>query len=46
MKNLKGIEISQHSVTELVYKTFIMQKLLHVFTERFCQDPLENYFCE
>ena len=39
----EGLKITVHSVIELV--TFlIMHKVSYVLTERFCQDPLENYF--
>ena len=39
----KGLKITVHSVIELV-KFLIMHKVSYVLTERFCQDPLENYF--
>ena len=39
----KGLKITVHSVIELV-KFLIIDKVLYVLTERFCQDPLENYF--
>ena len=39
----EGLKITVHSVIELV--TFlIMHKVSYVLTERFGQDPLENYF--
>ena len=39
----EGLKITVHSVIELV--TFlIMHKVSYLLTERFCQDPLENYF--
>ena len=39
----EGLKITVHSVIKLV--TFlIMHKVSYVLTERFCQDPLENYF--
>ena len=39
----EGLKITVHSVIEFV--TFlIMHKVSYVLTERFCQDPLENYF--
>ena len=39
----KGLKITVHSVIELV-KFLITDKVLYLLTERFCQDPLENYF--
>ena len=39
----EGLKITVHSVIELV-KFLIMHKVLYMLTERFCQDPLENYF--
>ena len=39
----EGVKITVHSVIELV-KFLIMHKVSYVLTERFCQDPLENYF--
>ena len=39
----KGLKITVHSVIELV-KFLIIDKVLYLLTERFCQDPLENYF--
>ena len=38
-----GVKITVHSVIELV-KFLIIHKVSYVLTERFCQDPLENYF--
>ena len=34
---------TEQSVIELV-KFLIIHKVLYVLTERFCRDPLENYF--
>ena len=39
----EGLKITVHCVIELV-KFLIMHKVLYVLTERFCQDPVENYF--
>ena len=39
----EGVKITVHSVIELV-KFLIIHKVSYVLTERFCQDPLENYF--
>ena len=39
----EGLKITVHSVIELV-KFLIMHKVSYVLVERFCQDPLENYF--
>ena len=39
----EGIKITTHSSMELV-KYLLNQGVLYVLTERFCQDPLENYF--
>ena len=39
----EGLKISMHSVIELK-KFLIIHKVSYVLTERFCQDPLENYF--
>ena len=39
----EGLKITVHSVIELV-KFLIKDKVSYVLTERFCQDPLENYF--
>ena len=39
----KGLKITVHSVIELV-KFLITDKVLYLLTEKFCQDPLENYF--
>ena len=39
----QGMKITVHSVTELI-KILIMHKVSYVLTERFGQDPLENYF--
>ena len=39
----KGIEITVYSVVELV-KYLLSRGVPYVLTERFCQDPLENYF--
>ena len=39
----KGLKITVHSVIELV-KFLIIDKVLYLLTERFCQDPLKNYF--
>ena len=39
----EGIKITVHSTIELI-KYLLSQNVSYVFTERFCQDPLENYF--
>ena len=39
----EGLEITVHAVIELA-KFLIMHKFSYVLTERFRQDPLENYF--
>ena len=39
----EGIKITVHSSIELI-KYLLSQNVPYVFTERFCQDPLENYF--
>ena len=39
----EGIKITTHSSMELV-KYLLNQGVPYVLTERFCQDPLENYF--
>ena len=43
LQTYEGMEINVHSVIELV-KFLIMHKVSYMLTERFCQDPLENYF--
>ena len=42
-QTFEGVKITVHSVIELV-KFLIIHKVSYVLTERFCQDPLENYF--
>ena len=39
----EGIQITVHSSIELI-KYLLSQGVPYVLTERFCQDPLENYF--
>ena len=39
----EGVEITVHSTVELV-KFLLSRNVKYVLTERFCQDPLENYF--
>ena len=39
----ESLKIIVHSIIELA-KFLIIHKVSHVLTERFCQDPLENYF--
>ena len=39
----QGIKITVHSSIELI-KYLLLQGVPYVLTERFCQDPLENYF--
>ena len=39
----EGLKITVHSVIELV-KFLLNNQVEYVLTERFCQDPLENYF--
>ena len=39
----EGIKITVHSTIELT-KFLLQHGLPYVLTERFCQDPLENYF--
>ena len=39
----EGLKITVHSVVELV-KYLLNNNIQFVLTERFCQDPLENYF--
>ena len=39
----QGFKITCHSVVE-VTKFLLNQGMQYVMTERFCQDPLENYF--
>ena len=39
----EGIKITVHSSIELI-KYLLSQNVPYVLTERFCQDPLENYF--
>ena len=43
LQTYEGVKINVHSVIDLV-KFLIMHKVSYVLTERFCQDPLENYF--
>ena len=38
-----GLKITMHSAIEVV-RFLIMHKVSYVLAERFCQDPLENYF--
>ena len=38
-----GLKITVYSAIEVV-RFLIMHKVSYVLTERFCQDPLENYF--
>ena len=42
-QTLEGLKITVYSAIELL-KFLIMHKVSYVLTERFCQDPLENYF--
>ena len=42
-QTLEGLEITVYSAIELL-KFLIVHKDSYVLTERFCQDPLENYF--
>ena len=39
----EGLKITVHSSIELV-QFLLRQDVPYVLTERFCQDPLENYF--
>ena len=39
----EGVKITVHSAIELT-KYLLQQNVPYVLTERFCQDPLENYF--
>ncbi len=39
----EGLQLTTHSVIELT-KYLLNNGVPYVFTERFCQDPLENYF--
>ena len=43
LETYEGLKVTVHSFIELV-KFLIMHKVSYVLTERFCQDPLENYF--
>ena len=40
----ESLKIIVHSVKKLVKFFLIMHKVSYVLTERFCQDPLGNYF--
>ena len=42
-QTFEGIKLTVHSSIELI-KYLLSQNVRYVFTERFCQDPLENYF--
>ena len=42
-QSYEGIKIIVHSTIELI-KYLLSQNVSSIFTERFCQDPLENYF--
>ena len=42
-RTYEGIKITVHSTIELI-KYLLSQNVSYVITERFCQDPLENYF--
>eukprot|EP00112_Aurelia_sp_Birch-Aquarium-sp1_P006927 Seg1756.13 transcript_id=Seg1756.13/GoldUCD/mRNA.D3Y31 product=Catalase protein_id=Seg1756.13/GoldUCD/D3Y31 len=39
----EGVQMTVHSTVELV-KFLLSRNVKYVLTERFCQDPLENYF--
>ena len=39
----EGLKITVHSLIELI-KYLLSEGVPYVLTERFCQDPLENYF--
>ena len=42
-KSVKCIKINVHTVIE---QASIKRKVSDVLVERFCQDPLETYFCK
>ena len=42
-QTFEGLKITVHSIIEAV-KFLLQHHVKYVLTERFCQDPLENYF--
>ena len=44
-QTFEGLQITVHSIVEAV-KCLLQHHVEYVLTERFCQYPLENYFCQ
>ena len=42
-QTFEGLKITVHSIREAV-RFFLQYHVKYVLTERFCQDPFENYF--